>query len=175
MLGPDLLLDSLYLYMDTIVGGIGLILNVLSFVVFLDKEFEMKLYSYMRVYTINSALISLITGLAFVSNALRYFSWTHSYPAQVFYVYVYIPVLITGYYYGTLLDMIITLDRISFFLKPVKKLFILGPYKLCAVCLAFCFITNASFYFNITTQMITVTINSTRTVEVWFNTQSAFN
>jgi hypothetical protein len=151
-------------------------LNLVSFFVFMDKEFEMALYSYMRVYTINSAVVCLLVGTFFTANTYSFFNWTFTYPAQFYYIYIFIPFGSTSYYYGTMLDIFITLDRISNFHKSITKLFITGPYKICAVVLAFCFITNAAFYFDITTGSMVVSVkNSSHILTVWFNYPSAFS
>jgi hypothetical protein len=45
-----------------------------------------------------------------------------------------------------MLNLVLTLNRIAIFRKSVKKLFVIGPYKLCAAMLAFCAITDIPFF-----------------------------
>jgi hypothetical protein len=141
----------------------------------MDKEFDMPLYSYLRVYTINSAVMCLFCVTLFTANSFRFFSWTYAYPTQFFNNYIEIPVSNTSYYFGTMLDLIITLDRISFFHKSIKKIFILGPYKLCGVILAFCIVTDFPFYFNYSVNMFTFTVNGTQLVHAWFGLPSTYS
>jgi hypothetical protein len=54
------LLDHLNLDLITLVSFSGLVLNARSFVVFLDKEFSINLYSYLRVYIANNLLTCVL-------------------------------------------------------------------------------------------------------------------
>jgi hypothetical protein len=173
-LGVDRLLDSLYLYLNTIVSGIGFILNILSFAVFMDKEFDIPLYRYLRVYTINSAVGCLFFSSLFTALSASYFSWTYSYPAAFYCTYIFLPIANTGYFYGTILDLIITMDRISNFYKPVKKIFILGPYKMCTLILMFCFVTNIPDFLHYSASVFISTVNQTHVVAFWHISWSSF-
>jgi hypothetical protein len=125
--GANRLQDYLYLYMLTPIAAIGFILNMLSFVVFMDKEFDkVPFFSYLRVYTVNSSVLMLFACSYFTANAFTFFTFATSHPANFFFIRIAIPVGNTGYYFGTMFDLLFTLNRITIFCKPVKKLFVLG-------------------------------------------------
>jgi hypothetical protein len=49
--GSTWIMDALYLYPYTIMNSVGVILNLLSFTVFCDKEFDTPLFFFLKVYT----------------------------------------------------------------------------------------------------------------------------
>jgi hypothetical protein len=157
--------------------GIGFILNILSFAVFMDKEFDKTpFFSFLRLYTVNGSVALLLGTSVFTANALSLFTWTTSYPAQFFFLYIVVPIGNINYYFGTMLDLVLTLNRIAIFRKPVKKLFVIGPYKLCAAMLAFCVITDIPYFLLFAPQQYTFSVfNSTKIVQLYYGTQSAFN
>jgi hypothetical protein len=99
--GSTKTMDTLYLYPFTILNLVGVILNLLCFVVFCDREFDTPLFFYLKVYTINSAVLCLVVSTQFVSSSYHFFSWVNSYWAQVDYAFVIIPIGSTGYFAGT--------------------------------------------------------------------------
>jgi hypothetical protein len=175
-LGSDRVLDCLYVFMLTPVCGIGFILNILSFVVFMDKEFDkVPFFSFLRVYTVNSSVLLLAVGSFFIANASRFLTWTYSYPAQLLFVHIAAPLGNTCYYFGTMLDLVLTLNRIAIFRKPVKKLFVLGPYKLCAAILAFCAITEIPYYiYYKIEQYIVYVVDSAKLIRVYLGIVASF-
>jgi hypothetical protein len=175
--GADRLQDCLYVYMLTPIAIIGFILNMLSFVVFMDKEFDkVPFFSFLRVYTVNSAVLLLFACSYLTANAYTFFTFGTSYPANFFFIRIAIPIGNTGYYFGTILDLLFTLNRITIFCKPVKKLFVLGPYKLCAAILAFCVITDVPYYMTYSPRLYTFSVfNSTNIVQLWYTGISDFS
>jgi hypothetical protein len=87
---------------------VGVILNLISFGVFCDTEFDTPLFFFLKVYTINSALICLTESTLFVSLSYHFFSWVNSYWAQANYAFIIIPIASTAYFAGTVLDLFIT-------------------------------------------------------------------
>jgi hypothetical protein len=83
--GSDLYLDNFNLYPFTVISVIGFILNILSYIIFSLSEFKNnKLYSYLRVYSINSVIMFFISIFNFVYNTIRIIPWSNSYWAQVY-------------------------------------------------------------------------------------------
>ncbi len=105
--GSTWILDNLNLYLITLVSTLAFILNILSFVVFFDKEFNINLYSYLWVYTANNILTCVLWIFNFTFSTIRILPWTNSYPSQVYYNYIVIPVSVLCYFYNGVLSAII--------------------------------------------------------------------
>ncbi len=146
--GYTSLCDALYLSLITIVSLAGLILNILSLITLNDKDLPgIDLYKYLRVYVLHGIIVNFVYIFEFLSTSFRYISFASSYPAQVYYNHVSIPIATTGYFYGTILDICITLDRIGNFNKRVKGWIRLGPYKMCAIGFAVTLAVNFTPFF----------------------------
>jgi hypothetical protein len=135
----------------------------------MNKEFDnIPFFSYLRVYTVNSSITLLFYCSFFTAGALRLATWVTSEPSQYFIVHITLPIVNTGYYFGTMIDLVLTLNRIAIFRKPVKKLFVLRPYKLCAVIFAICVITDFPYFVFYTAQPLSFSVfSASNIVEIW--------
>jgi hypothetical protein len=124
------------------IGIIGFILNILVLVVLRNKEFELSVYSYIRAYTFNSALICLLISTRFVTKSYTLFKFTNTLVAQLYSSKFYVPVTKFLYLYGSFLDILLTFDRIVLFsnrfqffkrLKPLLVCIIIAPITLILV------------------------------------------
>src|SRR5690606_39045669 len=117
-------LDYLWFYPNTLFSIMGVILNLFSFYVFRDTEtFNIPFYEYLRVYCINSAIANFFDIILFTANSYRLFMWANAYWSHFYYLYIYLPIVNVNYFYGTFLDIFITLDRIAKFNQSVKDWF----------------------------------------------------
>ena len=145
--GASFLMDSIKVYLFTPLALLGVILNLISFVVFNLKDFrDQPLYSYLRIFTLNSILIEGLQSTVILAKAYKYFDFANTYAALFYYSYLYKPILSTGYFYGTVLDVLITLERISQLNKKFTILKKASPLLLCLISLLFCIIINIPFF-----------------------------
>jgi hypothetical protein len=126
---------------------IGFFLNILSLIVLNNKDIsDMTMYKYLRVYAFTGIIVNFIFIFDFLAVSFRYIPFAKAYQPQVYYSYILLPVVSNGYLYSTILDIIITLDRISFFNRRVKSLLVLSAYRTCLVGLIATFLINFSCF-----------------------------
>jgi hypothetical protein len=166
--GSTWFLDNFNLYCFTLLGGIGIILNIYSFIIFLHREFNIPLYKYLQVYVINNFVMCLLNKFNFVFCTPRIFSWSNSYYAQLFYARIYVPVTTTSYVFGACIDIAIQLDRISTFSSRIKSCLKLSPYKACLIMFIVSVIIELPDYFGNMPNSSTSRINATKkNFNVW--------
>jgi hypothetical protein len=162
----------------TTVGPIGTFFNIISFLILRDKEFVGAQYDYLKVYTVNSALVCLVTSFFLFVNTARFLPWTNTYIGRAYNAFVYVPIANTGYFYGTFLDIANTLDRIS--KLKVKNFCNFSAYKVSMVGFAFCFLVNFGYFFVFEpgSRTFNAVITDEGTViygfTLWFFTQTKF-
>jgi hypothetical protein len=169
--GSNWFLDNLNLYPLTLISIVGLILKIISFVVFLDKEFTIPLYAYLKVFSINNTLLCLVCVINFTATTHRIFEWSNTWWAQVYYNYVFILFEALFYCYGGFivhLNVVIMLDRISFFNRRVQALLKLLPYSISAISFVICFIVNVPSFFAFAPISRSVKLGQNTTFTVWF-------
>jgi hypothetical protein len=146
--GDIIALDYMWFYPFVILGPIGFLANILCFVVLLNKKFDnMPMYSYLRVYTVNSGLLCLLSIPIFVASARRLFPALNCYASQIYFLWVYLPCGISMQVMAPLLDIAITMDRIGFFNPRVKALMArTSPRILCPIFFFISSLNGALYY-----------------------------
>ena len=162
ILGSSLAIDSLFMYSNTIVSVLGVFFNILSFLVLQSREFNMPIYEYLRVYTLNSAIVcTAASTFIFSARSSRIHDWKSSYWATTYFAFVCIPLMSTGYFYATFLDIFLSIDRISNFNQKIKGCFSrYGAYKTSAFGLLICVLINSPCYYMFEPLNMTVAFNS---------------
>ncbi len=124
-IGSTWTLDGLYAFLLTPVSFAGLILNLTSiYLLFKINISSTRLYKYLRMYTVNSALICLILGFSFISWSPRFFPYFTEYYAKIFRCYLYNPLINTLFFLGNLMDIILSnllIARINIFLDNLTQ------------------------------------------------------
>ena len=129
--GSVLEVDILYVYLLTPLALVSFCFNLTSFVVLLKSSFSISsFYKYMRVYSLNSTLISLVVLTTFTNRTHRIFSFTNTYPALIFGVYIKNPLESILYLYSSLLEIFLIIERLLYFFPcHLKKLEFIGFSK----------------------------------------------
>jgi hypothetical protein len=172
--GSTWVLDTWSFLPFTITSAIGFILNILAFLVFQDSEFNIPLYAYLRVYCLNNACLNFLTLFNFTFSSIRLFSFANSYWAQVYFNYIYSPISNMNYFYSSVLDITILLDRLVHFENRIKGLFKLKPYWICVIAFFICFIVDSPYYFLYAPASLTVYLNATTTFTFWYGWPTSF-
>jgi hypothetical protein len=172
--GSTWAMDYLNFYLFITVSIVGLLANTLSFVVFNGRDFNLALYSYLRVYTFRNIITSFFCIFKFFGNSYRILPWSNGYWPQAYYNFILIPVTCILYFYGSVLNIFILLDRIAYFNKAVQRFFTLPPYKICAISFVAVFIINMPYNFQFVPLSETRRIDVNITFTIWFSTNSAF-
>ncbi len=147
-IGSDLTTDSLFFLLIPICI-LGLALNLLSLLVFWKINLPAtRLYTYLRGYALNSCVLCALGILVFVSYTPSYFpSLSLSYFARVYRCVILNYVATSLYFFGNILDIVINVDRLSIFVKRLKRFQNVSPYIVFAATLLFCFVVNLPVYF----------------------------
>ena len=169
-------IDSLYLFINTPLGMVGCILNTLSLIILFKKEFQdMKLYSYLRIYSFNSLVSNLFETFLFVTATFRYFEFSNSYGAAFYGCYLYLPIVNTCFFYGSFLDIWINLERISIFRKGVKYWLKYSPLQIGLVLFVFAVLIASPFFFANEPAFYDATLSLTSSFRIFFWGKTKFS
>ena len=144
--------DKLRLFVAFPISVMTFILNVLSFKIFMGKQFKNRIYKYLQVYCLNSAFISMFDSLYYVEQR-QYGNIGNSIPILIILVYGYNYLQNVSSYFNGLLDCIILAERISSFSVKKSSLNKANNYVICCIGLIFCGIIclPTIFYYKIFT------------------------
>jgi hypothetical protein len=131
-------LDGIYLFLVTPTGTVGLLLNLISFIVIYKIKTKQKnvIYNHLKIYCINSFLVCLIASDSFYVYAPRYVGLLIDRWARLFKCYGMIYLALTFYLFGNLLDIVISIDRLSIFISKLKHFNHPNPYITCLILFA---------------------------------------
>jgi hypothetical protein len=174
--GSTWILDTLNMYLFTFVSVLGLVLSILSLVVFCDKDFTIALYTYLRVYSANNIVLCFLETFNFFYTTYRIIPWSNSYWTQFYYNYILIPVSVLCYFYSGVLSVIIQLDRIGHFAKPLKRFTDFSPLKLSIFAFLLCVLIDIPYNLVFVPGSKTAQlVNSTSNFTIYYSTVSAFS
>ena len=148
--GSTWLSETIYLYTVAPFGLTGIILNALNLVVLIKmknaKHISIPLLNYMKVYSINSILLSIMIFLFIFTHLPRYFQYSigsflsmHNYDQCGKHNMLN--------FYESALFILIMLERISSFVLKFRKYTNIPCYKTSFLCLAFCCLICLPTYF----------------------------
>jgi hypothetical protein len=172
--GSTWALDYIHLYGYTFVSIAGFVLSFFSFKIFLDTEFNIPLYAYLRVYCINNAISSFVSIFSFTYTTYRIFDWSNSWTTQFYYNCIMVPIVNISYLYCSVLNIVITLDRISYFNARMRNFFKLSPYKISLISFVVSFLVDLPYCFIYVPTPAEVKLNQTFTFTIWYSYPSEF-
>jgi hypothetical protein len=155
-------------------GPVAMLLNLLAFLILQNSDFSIDLYKYMRVYTANNALFSLLITFNWTNASIRIIPWTNSQLAQIVSVYFLINASNVIYFFGNIIDVLMLFDRIAIFKKKIKTVLKIHPYKMCCLAFVCVVLVDSPFYFVLVVEPLPFKLNATSTFIVWSYTNSAF-
>lgn len=169
--------DIWMLYPYFVISFMGLVSNVFSLVVFCSSQFRISLYKYLRINSICSIVLCLFSmGRAFTVS-YHIIPWANSELARTFYVYGYIHVSNIGYFFSSLIEILMLLDRIAYFNKKVELFFQrikLSPYLLSLMSFVLCFLIYSPNFFIAQPGSISLNIMN-QSVTIWYVKSSEFS
>ena len=118
--GATFSIDIMYMYFLTPLSILAFILNSISFYILSKADFSLSIfYSYLKLQILNSIILSALLITAFACNTYRIFDFTNTFEALAYGAYFHTPVVSIFYFYSTLLEICIALERsLKFF--PAK-------------------------------------------------------
>ena len=147
--GSVLEVDILYVYLLTPLALLSFCFNLTSFLVLLKSSFSISsFYKYMRAYSLNSTLISLVVITTFTNRTHRIFSFTNTYPALIYGVYIKNPLESILYLYSSLLEIFLIIERLLYFFPyHYKQLKFIGFNKFLFFLFALSVFINIPLFF----------------------------
>jgi hypothetical protein len=174
-IGSSYLIDTVHFIVAPLLGSIGLALNLISLKVLLNDQFkESRLYTYLRLYLINSSLICLL-NIGLFTTARRYF-YPDPYLGPFYHARVYPLLANIGYFYACLLEIIITFDRISILTNKAKLKFLDNhrPLLHCIFLLILCLTVTLPFGLMFSVRSLTARLSSTEIHTFYYLDSSVF-
>ena len=104
------------------IAVIGVFLNILSFVIFLKQEFNLKLYTYYRYMTF-AGIVYCLSVTPYPFSIVKRLGFVNNFAYQAWQCYFYIPVSNFCYYYVSFVEIAVLVDRLSLFLPKLKSIY----------------------------------------------------
>lgn len=147
--GSSYVYDAAYLFVFPPISIISLISNLFVYRILSERNFQKKpIYEYLKVSCLNCSIVNFIYATSFICDARRYLDISNTEFATQFRCYFKIPVNNTCYFYGSLLDIVLAIDRLVEFRETAKVRFRqLNPTSVCASLLAVCVVINSPYFF----------------------------
>ena len=166
--------DGLHLFLLAPTSQIGFMFNLIALSVLLKKKFnKLPVFVYLRIYTINSLCANLAISFIFLPNSYNYIEFTNCYYSIFYASYVLCPVLNFAVIFGSLLDVCISLERISHFKPKLKKVLKYSPLFMSLMAFIISIIFSSRYFFQFKPSYIEIKLNSTITIKLyrWINTE----
>ena len=147
-IGSTTLIDSFYLFLlfPIMLSGVFLNLNAIETFFKIDIA-ETVIYKYMRIYSLNSLFVNLLSIFTLYTLAPRYFIEANYWMARILRCKL-VPFVITGLlFYGNLMDILVGLERLSLFKTNLKCLMRISYIKLSLFLFGICFFIHIPFAF----------------------------
>ena len=147
--GSSVLYDAIFLFIFPPLSMVSMIGNLVSYRIFSEGYFRRKpLYTYLRMSCLNSSIVNLAFGLAFICESRRYLQIANTEFGTYFRCIFKIPIINMCYFYGSILDIILALDRLvelTRFKETFRRRF--NPTYVCLFSCLFCIAFNAPYLF----------------------------
>jgi hypothetical protein len=173
ILGSTIEVDILVFFFLPILSLIGFILNIISLRLLYYNQFRIiKLYSYLKLYLINSSLVTLV-GIGNFLHSKRFIDF-NSYFSSFYITYIYIYLSNMGYFYGCMLDIMLILEQIFILKNKVNILNKYSAYVYSGVLFVICLVINMPFFFAFVPASLTVDLSSTLNYTFYYVNYSYF-
>lgn len=177
--GSNIYLDTFNLYPFTIISILAFLTSSFSLLVFMNSaEFDnIRLFVYLRVYSANNMVLCFLNIFNFTYSSIRIIEWTNSFGSQVYYNYVYAPVTGLSYFYASALDILVLLDRISFFNNSLRQSRFnqMKPMNLCLVTFLACAVLNIPYDLLFSPGEVVAVLNSTQNYTIWYSATTSLS
>ena len=146
--GSTWTMDCLYVFALTPLSLFSFIMNILALTVLSESSFKSAcLFRYLRLYVLNSSIISLFLATTFVFASYRILDFSNSYESIFYSSYFHGPFLLVFYTFGGLLEICISIERALTFMpkRGLKKIINYKYFWL--ILIIFSFIINIPVFF----------------------------
>jgi hypothetical protein len=168
-IGSTWFYDSFYLFGFTTLGLVSLVTNLISYFIFNGPFFARKpLYAYLKVSCLNSALVSLFSITNLLWSSRRYHAFANTELATILRCYIKHPVILVGYFYGSMLDIVFALERLAEITNLRAEFRRFRPVRVCLLLFTLCFLLNLPYIFLFTPQKRFLSEHHTNVTEYFF-------
>ena len=174
---PSSSLRLIKLYVLLPISLIGVVFNWISYKVFSDTAvFTKRIYSYLTVYSINSAFLGLLDSVFYLmSLKVNGVILNYSFYECSFYVsYAYLPLHLTLFFFGSILDCFLVFDRIRFMTNSFRFVDSLPISAIMYGAFAYCFIVDLPVFFYSEPARAEFLLNSTSLIGVYWTSKTPF-
>ena len=149
ILGSTWLHEILYISTLVPLSIASFVLNFISFRVLLKDSFlNSNYFLYFKIFTFNNLIISVLASTTFVYKAYRLFKFTNSYWAMFYGCYIHFPLVFIFYFYISLLEICMIIERINYFIPAfLKNIRISNTSKSCGIFFLISILINLPLYF----------------------------
>ena len=173
--GNSWIIDVLYIALLCPLSVVGVFLNILSFKIFSSKGSSKKnLNKYFKVYTISSIVICTFFSFNFLVRATTILEFANSYAARFISTRILFPIFAILYFYLSLLDIVISLERISHFLIILKNLRSYNPYKVCFLLFLVSLAINLTYTFVYYPGSVDVKLANNTNYTIYYNALTSY-
>jgi hypothetical protein len=159
--------DTLNFIFIPMLCAFGVFFNIISLIILFQNEFKsIRLFEYLKEYLVVSIFICFISiGLVLLGNSYLNLDLYISY---FFFIYIYLTIVNTAYFYSCMLDIIIGLEYVYILTNKPMPLRKYSTSLVCSVLLVVCTAINAPFYFNFQPVSFLVNLNQNETVLLYY-------
>ena len=156
-IGNVLIIDILYMYVNTTVTILGTLLSGICIWIFFNKEFDQSFYLYYKILSINSFIHEFLGFWYSICYSPRFVPFKYQH-ACVDYGNTFVAIHFFCFFYSGLIEVGILLDRIKIFTQRFKIIDRLDPKKMLII----------SFSFSLLIGILSLFIYKT-TGLIWYN------
>lgn len=126
---------------------LGSLLSLVCILVFCSSDFKLPMFIYLRMYSLANTAIALVSIYSALTTPIQLISWANSSAANFYVAYVYCPIMNLSYFFATMIDIAMLMDRIALFVPRLKPLACNHPYKLSALVFVYCLAVDFPYFF----------------------------
>lgn len=144
--GSTPLYDSIFLFLFPPISLFSLVANLVSFSIFSARYFRRKpLYTYLRVVCLNSSLMNAVMAVSFLCDSRRYIHVANTELATYFRCYFKIPIVNTVHFYGSVIEIVLAIDRLVEFTSLKESFRRVSASRVCTCLFVACLLINAPY------------------------------
>jgi hypothetical protein len=152
---------------------IGIGFNLMGIRVLFNGEFNsIRLFDYMKVYLINSAIMCALLLPSF--TIAKRFVFADKIYGSFYGCFIYGPLINGCYTFSSIIDITITLDRISIFTKKFDFVKKCSLTSICVMSIVCCVLINVPFYFIYYPDSFEVYLNETLLFNIYYMRPTQF-
>jgi hypothetical protein len=116
------------------IGIFGIVLNILAFIVLRSDDFNLPFYTYLRAHTLQSLFICFLSSTHFTIGCRNLLRFTNSKFSFQWYVHVVVPFISITTLYGSILGIILSIERIILLSNQFRWFKKMNAKVVCTIC-----------------------------------------